>query len=260
VRPNVPPAADPLALIAGIYPLLRLFSIGAWNLGWLYAAMLSGAGLALWAAHTAGRCEPQDLAGWITIVAGGTAIAGAGMGSSAGVALVGLVLLALLPQRIGLAQMALPGWTLWLLAGAFPLTLPFVSAWAAVAAAVAGGLSALALLLWASSLLSLSAVLRHLPGTGGLTWRSGVASTLSLGGGIASPLLLTWLIAPVVAQLQRGLTPFGDLRIWPWAGLLALDSTGQPVATLPSLALLLLMLAVSAIAWIGLRLLSSAHD
>ena len=64
----------------------------------------------------------------------------------------------------------------------------------------------------------------------------------------------TVLDPEVVAQLQGGLTPFGEIELWPWAGLIAFDAARQPVATLPSLALVGLMLILSALCWVALRL------
>jgi len=57
-----------------------------------------------------------------------------------------------------------------------------------------------------------------------------------------------------VAQLQAGLTPFGAIELWSWAGLIALDAARQPVATMPSLALAALMVILSALCWVALRL------
>lgn len=64
------------------------------------------------------------------------------------------------------------------------------------------------------------------------------------------------LLAPVTAQLEGGLTPFGEIVVWPWAGLIAFDTARQAVATLPSLALAGLMLILSALCWTTLRLLA----
>lgn len=58
----------------------------------------------------------------------------------------------------------------------------------------------------------------------------------------------------MVAQLQGGLTPFGEVTLWPWAGLLALNAARQPVATLPSLALAGLMVILAALAWLATQL------
>jgi hypothetical protein len=256
-----PPPLDPLVALAGLYPLYRLFGIGAWNLGWLYAAMLGGAALAFWAAQNAWRSTASARHDQLTLVAVGVAIAGAGMGSSAGVALGGLAGLTMIVQRLGLSDPEPHAWTLWAVSGAVPLSLPFISGWAALAAALSGRLSVLALALWAAIMISLGAILRDVPPVVSAPSRRAVlVSGLSMIGGIASPLILVWAIVPAVSQLQRGLTPFGDLELWPWAGLIALDATGRPVATAPSLALLGLMLAISAIAWIGLRLVRPVRD
>jgi hypothetical protein len=80
-----------------------------------------------------------------------------------------------------------------------------------------------------------------------------VAVGLSVALGIIAPLLVTALVQPIIAQLQGGLTPYGDLVLWPWVGLQVLDAARTPVAALPSLALLALMLVMGALAWLLLR-------
>jgi hypothetical protein len=80
-----------------------------------------------------------------------------------------------------------------------------------------------------------------------------VAVGLGIGLGIGSPLIVTALIQPIIAQLQGGLTPYGDLVLWPWLGLQVLDAARTPVALLPSFALLALMLVMGALAWLMVR-------
>jgi hypothetical protein len=164
--------------------------------------------------------------------------------------------------RLGLAYPGGPGWARWLITGAVPLSAPFMTVWMAVAAAVAGGLTLLAAALWGAALLVAVAVARlatphpaaPAPSHGILTTRGLVAPTLSMALGLGAPLVVMGLLAPIVAQLQGGLTPFGEIALWPWAGLIALDAARQPVATMPSLALAALMTILSALCWIALRL------
>lgn len=277
------PAPAPLAALACLVALLRLFSLGPWNLGWLLAALIAGGALALGAAWQA-AAAPTELEGWLGAYLAGLALAGAGLGSGAGVTVAGYALLAWPLVRLGLG--AGQGPWLWLLAGAVPLTAPFMLAWMAVAAAVAGGLTLLAAALWAAALLAASPVVRLARAataqggatglgagegaetgdteTGGQQGSVGVsdrraglaAGALSLALGLGAPAVIAGLLGPLVAQLQGGLTPFGTLELWPWAGLLALDAGRQPAATLPSLALAALMLVLSALCWVGLRLLA----
>jgi hypothetical protein len=48
----------------------------------------------------------------------------------------------------------------------------------------------------------------------------------------------------------------GEIALWPWAGLIALDAARQPVASLPTLAMAGIMVILAALAWIGVRLLA----
>jgi hypothetical protein len=281
------PRVEPFVALGGAYGLLRLFSLGPWNLGWLFAALLAGGGVALWAAWSAASAPPAGSAPWLWLYLGGLVVAGAGLGSGAGLTLAGYALLLGPVLRLGLeaaaarapsdergAWWARPGRAALMLSAAAPLGAPFVAAWMAVAAATAGGVTVLALALWAAALLAaLPAARLALAGAGSAPAdaadqagasgghqasdsprRLQVAAALSGALGIGAPLVVTWLLRPLVAQLQGGLTPFGEIELWPWAGLIAYDSARQPVATLPSLALIGLMLILSALCWVALRL------
>lgn len=249
------PAADPFVALGALYALLRLFSLGPWNLGWLFAALLVGVALALWAAWTAAAAPAGEAAPWLGLYLAGLAITGAGLASGAGVTLAGYALLLGPLLRLGLAGAA-PARPLWLLSPALPLSAPFVAAWMGVAAAVAGGVTAVAAAIWAAALLAAlpAAKLGAAPPEGRPPARVLAAAALSAGLGLGAPLVVEALLAPVAAQLRGGLTPFGEIELWPWAGLIALDAARQPVATLPSLALMCLMVILSALCWVVLRL------
>ena len=81
-----------------------------------------------------------------------------------------------------------------------------------------------------------------------------VAGTASVVLGVGAPPIARLLILPVVAQLQGGLTPFGDLNIWPWVGVAASDAAHTQVTTLPSIAIALLMLVLTALVYVVARL------
>lgn len=250
------PAAQPLATLGALYALLRLFSLGPWNLGWLFAALLAGGALTLVAAWGAARTEPSAAGPWLALWLAGLALAGAGLGSGAGVVLAGFALLLGPVLRLGLSDPA-PARASWLLSAAAPLSGPFVAAWLGVAAAAAGGLTLLAVALWAAALLAAwpparSGAAGAAPLVGGRRGLAGAMLSASLG--LLSPLVVLFVLQPVAAQLQGGLTPFGAIELWPWAGLIALDAARQPVATLPSVALTGLMLVLSALCWVALRL------
>src|SRR6185295_15496546 len=73
--------------IAWLYPLARLYSLGPWNNGWLFATLLLGGAAALWSAGSAlmhpdaAARARRGLLGYL-----GLALAGLGLGSGAGVA------------------------------------------------------------------------------------------------------------------------------------------------------------------------------
>ena len=163
------------------------------------------------------------------------------------------------------------------LSGALPITAPFVALWLGVGAAVAGGVPLLSVALWLAGLGAAFATLH----TGGTTaaqtpadthlhpdaagtkaaWRQRVlAAALSVALGVAAPAVVAWPIMPVARQLGGGLTPYGDLAIWPWVGLAALDAARQPVSSLPSAALAGLMLVLGSLAWLFTLLRSTRRD
>jgi hypothetical protein len=271
----------PLVLrLAWFYPLLRLYSLGPWNTGWLLATLLLGGGLAVTAAwralaETGAGRRGRHLAGFSL----GLALAGAGLGSAAGLATAAYALLAALLLDTALAhpgsdppdellatllrdatpvtprfadkpQRYLP----WLLAPVLPFSAAFVASWMAVAAAAAGGLPALAMVLWGAALLS---GLAFLQGFRRGEWppvrrlRSLALASLALG--IAAPLVLRFALQPLVEQLAGGLSPLGDIRVWPWAGMLAFDSGAQTWAAFPSLALIAVLLINAALVWLAWR-------
>jgi hypothetical protein len=280
---------SPLAL-AWLYPLLRLYSLGPWNAGWSFATLLLGGACALWCAAEAARAgEAAPRARWVASAYGGVALAGAGLSSAAGVGASCYALLCALLLIFGLPeggpqtadrrpqtddegvgeqveaeapQGKTAGPTLWpalllaTLAGALPITAPFVALWLGVGAALAGGVPLLSVAIWLAGLGAALAVLRTAAeerATGGGTpWlrRRRWAAALSVALGVAAPAVVAWPILPVARQLQGGLTPYGDLTIWPWVGLAALDAARQPVASLPSAALGGLMVVLAALAWL----------
>ena len=253
------PTGTPLVAVLCLTTLLRLFSLGAWNLGWLFATLVVGGATVLGAAWQAAAAPPEQVGAWLGLYLTGLAIAGAGLGSGAGVTLAGYALLTWPVVRLGLARPGGPAWTRWFFTGAVPLSAPFVAAWLAVAAAVAGGLSLVAVAFWGAALLvavttsrlAVPVVSAANPAPHG---GPSTAAILSLILGLGSPLVVLGLLEPLVAQLQGGLTPFGELALWPWAGLIALNAARQPVATLPSLALTALMILLTALGWVLMRL------
>jgi hypothetical protein len=252
---------DPILGPALLYPLLRLNSLGPWNLGWLAAALLLGGATALWAAWRAATDDPGRAGVWLPRYLIGLAVVGAGLGSGAGLALAAFALLAMPPLALGLG--AVRGgprpWPLWALCAAAPLGAPFVVAWVGVAAATAGRVHALAVALWAAALLAAVPLARLAAGGTAAWWpqdrRLLLAAGLSAALGLGAPLALWLLVRPMAAQLAGGLSPMGEIALWPWAGLLALDSGRQPTAALPTLAMAGLMIILAALAWLGARLL-----
>jgi len=247
---------------AWLYPLARLYSLGPWNNGWSFATLLLGGGAALWCACSA-LSQPQSAErgkrmGAIYLA---LALAGLGLGTSAGIAagcygiLTYLVLLIANQSGIAVDHSTARSFAPWLLSSALPFTAPFVAAWMLMGAAVAGGVALLAGLAWLVALLhALALAVSGAPADALARRRLRVAGIASIVLGAAAPLVILWLIQPVVAQLQGGLTPYGDINIWPWIGLATSDSAHTQVTTLPSIAIVLLMLVLSALVYVTARL------
>jgi hypothetical protein len=251
---------------AWLYPLARLYSLGPWNSGWSFAALLLGGALALWcAAEALAQHDAAARHARLESIYLALALAGLGLSNSTGVAAACYGILAYLVLYIGQSnreeasepaetpRSAFPELLPWLLSSAVPLTAPFVAVWMLIGASVAGGVSVLAGVAWLVALLHGRAI---------ALWESAgpahrplrVAGAASIALGVGAPLVVRWLILPVVAQLQGGLTPFGDLNIWPWVGLAASDSAHTQVTTLPSIAIALLMLVLAALVYVVARL------
>jgi hypothetical protein len=76
---------------------------------------------------------------------------------------------------------------------------------------------------------------------------SSIYPIVSIALGALAPPVVALLIQPVVAQLQAGLTPYGNLSVSPWIGLALLDSGSRGVTTAPLLAAALLMVVIGAV-------------
>jgi hypothetical protein len=266
---------DLLLALAWYYPLVRLYSLGPWNPGWHFATLLLGGAVALWAAWRAliGTTYTMRVR-WLLAVQAGLALAGIGLGTSAGLAAGCYALLTVPLILFGLAErpaedttarmlrsassvwQPAAGWSLWLLSGGLPFTAPFVAAWMGIGAAAAAQMFLLSGILWLAALLATLtlAQVASQPLVQVRGRRLALAAAVSLVLGGAAPGVISLGIRPIVQQLQGGMTPFGDLELWPWSGLLALDSARQPVAALPSATILALMLVLSALAWLLIRL------
>ncbi|GIV89024.1 MAG: hypothetical protein KatS3mg055_1542 [Chloroflexus sp.] len=245
----LPPPVDPLATVTGLAALLRLFSVGPWNLGWQLAAFVVGGTLGVCAAwYALTSSDPSAAEEWITRSLGGLAIVAIGCASPAGVAATGVLLGHLTVRRLTQPAAGTSRWAGWLLTGAVPGTLGFVALWSASAAVMAAGVAALAIVVWATALLLMVAGGRQIRTA--RRWASTVGAGVSLGLGIAAPALSRWLIRPISDQLQGGLTPYGAIEPWGWAGMLALDAGSRIAATAPGVVLLLLMGLIGALAWL----------
>ena len=235
------------------YPLVRLYSLGPWNSGWGLATLLFGAATALWLAVGALRSS----AGTYGVGLAALALACFGLGTSAGIAggCYALLVCAALgthhSQGRGFAE---PGWPIG------QLVAPGVAIWLIIGAAVAGGSIALAGVAWVVALIGGLALVF----TPQATQRSSIAyAGVSLALGIGAPALIGLLITPAVAQLQGGLSAYGDLLIWPWVGLAVVNSAQVQVAVLPSVAVAVLMFVLVALLFLLKQLLaapSSADD
>jgi hypothetical protein len=270
--PVTPSPRHPITLnlfrFAWIYPLARLYSLGPWNSGWSFATLLLGGALALWCACSA-LVQPDIVArnARMQSIYLALALASLGLSNSAGIAAACYGVLAYLVLVVGHRDWRLETSAAepnsqfsillpWLLSSAVPLTAPFVAAWMLIGASVAGGVALLAGLAWLVALLHGLTVALWNSGNGAELARRPllVAGTASLVLGVGAPPIARLLILPVVTQLQGGLTPFGDLNIWPWVGVAASDSAHTQVTTLPSIAIALLMLVLTALVFVVARL------
>jgi hypothetical protein len=252
---------------AWAYPLIRLYSLGPWNLGWSFATLLLAGALAGWCAVSA-LAEPNRGLRVARLIASylGIALAGIGLGTSAGIAAACFGLLAILVLGVSISgdsSAQQPGGSsnppgasaiAWLLAGVFPFTAPFVAIWMLIGASVAAGVPLLAGVAWLAALVNgLTITLWGMAGP--LRPRIAFAlATLSVALGVGAPLIVRGPIQPVVAQLQGGLAPYGDIAVWPWVGLAANDAAHLQVTTLPSIAIALLMLVLAALVYLVVRL------
>ncbi|WP_298818739.1 hypothetical protein [Chloroflexus sp.] len=244
-----PVTLDPLVALAGFAALLRLFSVGPWNLGWQLATLLVGVALALSAAWRAvNALEPSSAEEWIQRSIGGLILAATGCASPAGVVAAGLLLWHVSLRRLAQPAAGTNAWAGWLLAGAVPGSLGFVALWSVSAAAMTAGVAALAMGVWAAALLLMLAAGRQITGSG--RWRSTTGALVGLALGLLAPILTRWMLRPLSDHLQGGLTPYGAIEPWGWAGLLALNAASRTTATAPGLALLGLMIVIGALAWV----------
>jgi hypothetical protein len=258
--------------IAWLYPLVRLYSLGPWNTGWAFATLLLGGAAALWATLAA-LTRPADRRVLAPHCFLALALAGLGLGTGAGIAagcygvLTYLVLIVGretrdwrleigdLAPRSPISNLQSPiSNAHWLLSGAIPLTAPFVAAWMLVGASVAGGVALLAGAAWLVVLLSgLTAALAGAEVEASRRARL-LAAGASVALGVGAPLITLLLIQPVIEQLQGGLSPYGDVNIWPWVGLATIDAGHTPVTTLPSIAVAAFMLVLCALVYLIARL------
>ncbi|HWQ12860.1 MAG TPA: hypothetical protein VNL77_08670 [Roseiflexaceae bacterium] len=287
------PVLRPLSFVqvlrfAWLYPLARLYSLGPWNEGWSLATLLLGGGVALWGAMAALTHAGPHGAHTTLLSQLGLALAGFGLSTGAGIAagcygaLTYLVLAAAhLPGDRGARSeergprtedrgAAIDGAAgaqarssiinrqssivSWLLTPAVPFSAPFVAAWMLVGAGVAGGVGLLGAAAWLVALLGATAPLlggRHSGPPRALMVAAGVSAAL----GVLAPVVVLALIQPAIEQLQGGLSVHGDINIWPWVGLAAVDSTRRGVTALPSIAVAALMLVLSALVYLAGRLL-----
>ncbi|MBC8161268.1 MAG: hypothetical protein H7Z42_08615 [Roseiflexaceae bacterium] len=215
-----------------LYPLVRLYTLGPWNPGWALATALFGGALALWHAWAAFRYH--DSSARVTATLSALALASFGLASSAGIAagcyamLAGVVVGCTQPAHMR-QEAGTPLRTI------MRLALLLVAVWSAVGAAISGGLATLAGVAWAAGLLAtLALILHNRQVNWPLAWLHGALA-------VFAPLVVAGLIAPTVAQLQAGLTPYGDVLIWPWVGMAFVNSAQTPVAVLPSIVVATLM-------------------
>jgi hypothetical protein len=253
--------------LAWLYPLARLYSLGPWNDGWSLAALLFGGALALWAGTAAVVAEDRArCCALIVLMQLALALAGFGLATGAGLAagcyallVYGLLLCASRTEVPTARQTSETDTALaWLLSPAVPFSAPFIATWMLLGAGVAGGVSLLGAAAWLAGLSSAVACLLWRPwDVGGRALKLLAGGSLALG--VLAPLVMLALVQPVIQQLQGGLSVYGDVTIWPWVGLAAVDSSRRGVTALPSIAVAALMLVLAALIYFAARLLHEAE-
>jgi hypothetical protein len=254
-EPHASPIMDhSFLVIAWLYPLVRLYSLGPWNTGWSLATLLLGGAMTLWVAVRALGASGPDRTGLVSRGYAALALSGFGLSSGAGIAAGCFALLALALRASRSSHPA----TLsrWLLSGAVPFTAPFVAIWMFAGAAAAGGVTALAAAGWMAGLLLV--LVAVLPGAGPGPARAPVFWSVVLG--VAAPVVVLLAVQPAIVQLQGGLTPFGDIVIWPWAAIAVVDSARAEVALLPSVVIASLMLVLAALTLLVVRYLAHRNE
>lgn len=243
-----------LAQVALAYPLVRLYSLGPWNNGWTLATLLLGCCLALWITISACRnANPSR----IPLSFAALAVASFGLGSGAGLVagcFCGIAAL-ILAYPMAYSHKSNRPELVWLLSCALPLGVPFYAAWMSFGASVAGGVPIVGGVVWLTMLFNCIALLAAQL-YGALPVDKALVA-LNIGLGVGSPLLVRWLIQPIIEQLQGGFSPFGDVNIWPWVGISSVNSARSQVSTAPSIAILLLLLVLSALVYVLARLFST---
>ncbi len=243
---------EPLMALTALAALLRLYSVGPWNLGWQFATFVAGGAVSLHAAWQAVTAQhAQDTEVWLQRSISGLALIATGCATPAGVVATGLLVFHLSVRRLGQPAQGIAPWAGWLLTGAVPGSLGFMAFWSVSAAAMAAGIAVLAMVVWATVLCLILAAGRQIGG--GRQQRGAVAAIISLAAGLATPILVRWMLRPLSDHLQGGLTLYGTIEPWGWAGLLALDAGSRPAATAPGLALLILLGLIGALAWVIIR-------
>jgi len=243
---------EPLMALTALAALLRLYSVGPWNLGWQFATLLVGSSLALHAAWRAVTAQDaQDTEVWLQRGISSLALIATGCATPAGVVATGLLVLHLSVRQLGQPALGVAPWAGWLLTGAVPGSLGFMAFWSVSAAAMAAGIAVLAMVVWATALCLMLAAGRQISGTP--QRRGALAAVISLAAGLATPILVRWMLRPLSDHLQGGLTPYGAIEPWGWAGLLALDAGSHPAATAPGLVLLIMLGLIGALAWVIIR-------
>jgi hypothetical protein len=266
------PRTTDIFRIAWLYPLARLYSLGPWNAGWSFATVLLGGSVALWwacSSLTRPEARTQAMPSPLSYLA--LALAGLGLSSSAGIAAGCYAMLAYLVIFAGGANEArrpgneatqpsppqppTPTPHHMLVNRAIPRTPPVFASRVLVGAAHAGGVALLSGAAWLVALFHALANALWSNRVPTIARRALlVATAASVALGVGAPLVVRALIEPVIEQLQGGLTPYGDVNIWPWVGLAASDSAHTQVTTLPSIAVALLMLVLSALVYLVARL------
>ncbi len=251
--------------VAWLYPLMRLYSIGAWNAGWHEVTLWSGLAVALWSALFPALFRQGDVctqeSRWFVHVFIVLALAMVGLGSMLSVAVACSMLLVALFLWFGLT-ISPNNRALWFVSGAVPCSAPWMVLWMAMSAVLEQGYVGSVALLWTTGLFFAAGVLRRSVGKTPLPSLGIALGSVVLG--MLLPMCIRYSIHAVFLPLDGALASTVSVRLWPWSSLHLFSSASAPYAHIDSvlsvaLAACMVLLSIAVWALVGFMQTLSAE-